>query len=53
MTHLSIHTVRSQVKSALGKQALHRQVDLVRRVIDPLSHPAAGRRKKTGPGAGS
>lgn len=33
MTNLSIHTVRSQVKSALGKQALHRQVDLVRRVM--------------------
>lgn len=33
MTHLSIHTVRSQVKSALNKQALHRQVDLVRRVM--------------------
>lgn len=33
MTHLSIHTVRSQVKSALNKLALHRQVDLVRRVM--------------------
>lgn len=33
MTHLSIHTVRSQVKSALNKQGLHRQVDLVRRVM--------------------
>lgn len=33
MTDLSIHTVRSQVKSALAKQNLHRQVDLVRRVM--------------------